>query len=154
MPEDLKTRREEALKRRSWLQKLLADHLAKHPESDLNGDGELTSPERSIHVSKLYRIDLLEKMGDNIRFIGDVEYAKVDGISLQLDLYLPPKIVPTKKPPLVTWFHGGGWRGGSKDMCLVAWLATNGFAVASIEYRSTLQALFPNNIHDCKGAIR
>ena len=58
------------------------------------------------------------------------------------------------KPPLVTWFHGGGWRGGSKDQCIVAWLATEGVAVASIEYRSTLQAAFPANIHDCKGAIR
>ena len=151
---DLKAHRKAALERREWLQNLLADYLKKHPESDLDGDGKLTSHERSIHVAKLYRIDVLKRLGESVQFIGDIEYAKVDDESLTLDLYLPPKIDPDNRPPLVVWFHGGGWRGGSKDQCDVYWLATNGFAVASVEYRSTLNAPFPNNIHDCKAAIR
>ena len=151
---DLKAQREAALERREWLQNLLADYLEKYPESDIDGDGILTNPERSIHVAKLYRIDILMKLGDSVRFNGDIEYAKIGEESLTLDLYLPPTIDPEDRPPLVVWFHGGGWRGGSKDRCDVYWLATNGFAVASVEYRSTLQAPFPNNIHDCKAAIR
>ena len=151
---DLAARRKQALARREWLNKLLADYLKKYPESDLNDDGRLTSPERSKHVGKLYRVEKLKELGDRIQFKGDIEYARVDSVSLTLDLYLPRTTEPQNRPSLVTWFHGGGWRGGSKDQCIVAWLATEGFAVASIEYRSTLQAPFPANIHDCKGAIR
>lgn len=154
MKVELKALQKAALKRRKSIQKLLTDYLIKYPESDLDGDGKLTSPERSIHVSKLYRIALLKKLGDRIQFQGDLEYARTGDESLRLDLYLPPKIDPKDRPPLVVWFHGGGWRGGSKDQCLVYWLATNGFAVASVEYRSTLKAPFPNNIHDCKASIR
>lgn len=146
--------RERALKRREWLNKLLTDYYKQYPEADLNGDGQLTSPERSYHVAKLYREKTLKEFGDKIRFQGDVEYAKAGSISLKLDLYLPARIDPANKPPLVTWFHGGGWRGGSKERCIVAWLATKEFAVASVEYRSTLQVPFPANIHDCKAAIR
>ncbi|MGI9472470.1 MAG: alpha/beta hydrolase fold domain-containing protein [Rubripirellula sp.] len=151
---DLKSRQKAALERREWLQQLLDDHLKQHPESDIDGDGKLTSPERSIHVSKLYRDEILSELGDSIQFQGDIEYAEVGDPPLTLDLYLPPKITPENEPPLVVWFHGGGWRGGSKDKCPIHWLATNGFAVASVEYRSTLRAPFPNNIHDCKAAIR
>jgi acetyl esterase/lipase len=102
----------------------------------------------------LYREKTLKELGDKICFQGDIEYVKVESVSLKLDLYLPAKIDPANKPPLVVWFHGGGWRGGSKDHCIMAWLATENFAVASVEFRSVLQWPFPNNIHDCKAAIR
>jgi len=150
--QDAAEKRQQALERRAKLSTLLSDYLVTHPEADLDGDGKLTSPERSKHVGKLYRQKILKQLDGQIRFHGEVEYARVGETSLQLDLYLPQD--NTTKPPLVIWLHGGGWRGGSKDHCLVAFLATRGFAVASVEYRSTLVAPFPNNIHDCKGAIR
>ena len=84
--------------------------------------------------------------------IKDLEFAKVDGVSLKLDLYLPPK--SETPPPLVVWIHGGGWRGGDKSQCELAWLTEHGFAVASISYRLTDKAIFPAQIHDCKGAVR
>ena len=146
--------RERALKHREWVNKLLTDYYKQYPEADLDGDGKLTSPERSFHVAKLYREKTVKELGDSIRFQGDIEYANVESVSLKLDLYLPARIDPVNKPPLVVWFHGGGWRGGSKDHCILAWLGTKNFAVASVEYRSVLQWPFPNNIHDCKAAIR
>jgi acetyl esterase/lipase len=115
--------REQALKRRAWITKLLADYYKQYPNADLDGDGKLTSPERSFHVAKLYRAKTLKELGDRIHFLGHVEYAKAESFSLKLDLYLPAKIDPANKPPLVVWFHGGGWRGGSKDHCIVAWRA-------------------------------
>jgi acetyl esterase/lipase len=81
----------------------------------------------------------------------DIEFANVDGHSLKLDLYVPAE---NKHAPLVVWIHGGGWRKGSKNSCAVSWLAEHGYAVASISYRLTDNAIFPAQIHDCKAAIR
>jgi len=80
----------------------------------------------------------------------DVEFAKVDGQSLKLDVYLPA----TSDSALVVWIHGGGWRAGSKERCPVTWLTEHGYAVASISYRLTDKAIFPAQIHDCKAAVR
>jgi acetyl esterase/lipase len=80
----------------------------------------------------------------------DIEFAKVDGLSLKLDLYLPDKT----RPPLIVYVHGGGWGSGSKaDMPLVA-LVREGFAVAGVDYRLSKQAPFPAQAHDLKAAIR
>ena len=57
-------------------------------------------------------------------------------------------------PPLLVWIHGGGWSKGSKTWCPLAWLTGHGFAVASVQYRLSGQAVFPAQIHDCKGAVR
>ena len=81
----------------------------------------------------------------------DLEFAKVDGRSLRLDLMLPTGI---ESPPLVVWIHGGGWRGGSKSSVPIRGLVDHGYAVASISYRFTDVAIFPAQIHDCKAAIR
>ena len=80
----------------------------------------------------------------------DIEYASVDGHSLQLDLYLPD----AEQPPLVLYIHGGSWKGGSRARCPVSWLTEQGYAVASISYRFSQQAIFPAQIHDCKAAVR
>ncbi|PQO27726.1 alpha/beta hydrolase [Blastopirellula marina] len=84
------------------------------------------------------------------RVTKDLEYANVDGQSLKLDLYRPE----ADGGPLVVWIHGGGWQGGSKNSCPIQWLTEQGFSVASISYRFTDKAIFPAQIHDCKGAIR
>lgn len=77
--------------------------------------------------------------------------AVVGGHELKLDLFLPRKV---ERPPLVVFIHGGGWRNNSYKKCLTPWLTDHGFAVASISYRLTDKAVFPAQIHDCKGAIR
>jgi acetyl esterase/lipase len=82
----------------------------------------------------------------------DIEYASVGGISLKLDLYLPDT---TGKPfPVVMWVHGGGWQAGDKSYPMILPLVKEGFAIASIDYRLSQQALFPAQIHDCKAAVR
>lgn len=82
--------------------------------------------------------------------IKDIKFAEVDDHELLLDLHLPD----TANPPLVVFIHGGGWQGGNKSGCHVKWLTEYGYAVASISYRLTDKAIFPAQIHDCKGAIR
>lgn len=84
----------------------------------------------------------------------DLVYAEVTGEELKLDLHLPPIAAADKKPPLCVWIHGGGWRGGSRTRPRIVNLTRHGFAVASISYRFSKEAVFPAQIHDCKAAIR
>jgi len=84
--------------------------------------------------------------------IRDQVYAEGGGKSQSLDLYVPTD-GPAKKP-LVIWVHGGGWRQGSKEGGPTLPLLRAGFAVASINYRLSQEALFPAQIEDCKAAVR
>jgi len=90
---------------------------------------------------------------EGVKALRDVEYARADGTSLLLDLYVPEE-GPDKALPLVVWIHGGGWRAGSKEGCRALPLAGEGYVVASINYRLTHEAVFPAQIFDCKAAIR
>lgn len=72
-----------------------------------------------------------------------------------LDLYLPRSAKPL---PLIIWIHGGAFRMGSKegnehDQLPLDYLA-QGYALASINYRLSLHAIFPAQIEDCKAAVR
>ncbi len=84
--------------------------------------------------------------------VADAVYATVGATQLRLDIYLP-KNVPTPYP-VVVWIHGGGWQSGAKENPNGTFLVGQGFALVSINYRLTGQAVFPAQIHDCKGAIR
>ncbi|HVP74193.1 MAG TPA: alpha/beta hydrolase fold domain-containing protein [Phycisphaerales bacterium] len=72
----------------------------------------------------------------------------------ELDLYIPNE--PCSEWPLVIFLYGGGWLVGDKlDVEeYVDPLLSRGFAVASVNYRYSYQAIFPAQIHDVKGAIR
>ncbi|MBL8827258.1 MAG: alpha/beta hydrolase [Planctomycetaceae bacterium] len=81
----------------------------------------------------------------------DLVYGEASGQKLLLNLYLPTNV---EHAPLVVYIHGGSWRAGSYQTCSVDYLANEGFAVASIEYRFSNVTIFPAQIHDCKAAIR
>ncbi|QDV22958.1 alpha/beta hydrolase [Aureliella helgolandensis] len=82
----------------------------------------------------------------------DIKFAEVNGQSLLLDVYVPQNVA--SPPPLIVWIHGGGWRGGSKAKPPIRRVTECGYALASISYRFSDQAIFPAQLHDCKGAIR
>lgn len=81
---------------------------------------------------------------------GDLEFARVDGLSLKLDLHHPG----TENPALIVYVHGGAWRAGSRKEVPITGLMKEGFAIASVDYRLSTQAKFPAQIHDIKAAIR
>ncbi|MFA7419918.1 MAG: alpha/beta hydrolase fold domain-containing protein [Melioribacteraceae bacterium] len=82
----------------------------------------------------------------------NVEYARINGISLTLDIYIPSHIsYPT---PTIVWIHGGGWQSGSKENVNGTWLIQKGFSIVSINYRLTDKGIHPVQINDCKAAIR
>lgn len=74
-----------------------------------------------------------------------------------LDIYLPPDA--KGKIPLVVFIHGGGWLSNDKYADIgymkktVAEIISSGFALASIDYRFSTQAVFPAQIQDCNRAI-
>ena len=70
----------------------------------------------------------------------NVQYAKVGEIPLHVDLYLPEK---ADGAPLIVWIHGGGWQQGSKDRCPLTWLTSEGYTVASVQYRLTDKGVVP-----------
>lgn len=82
----------------------------------------------------------------------DVEYVPGGGQRRMLDVYYPER---SDKPlPLVVWIHGGAWWAGSKEHSPALPLLEKGFAVASLNYRYSRNAVFPAQIEDCKSAIR
>jgi len=93
------------------------------------------------------------QLAEGVEIARDVVYAQMGGRELALDLYWHP--AADEPEPLVIWVHGGAWMSGNKTwMPPVLYLLDNGFAMASIDYRLSQEALFPAQIEDCKAAIR
>lgn len=93
------------------------------------------------------------KVPEGVEVLRDLQYAQVKGLSLKLDLYRPAT-KPSAPMPLVIWVHGGGWRNGSKANCPAAWLATKGYAVASLDFRLLPEHPWPAQIEDPIEALR
>ena len=58
-----------------------------------------------------------------------------------------------RSPPLIVYVHGGAWTSGRKAQ-YPSFLVDRGFAVASLDFRSSNEARFPANVHDIKASIR
>lgn len=88
---------------------------------------------------------------------GNVRYSNDTLPKHLLDLYLPANA--KGKLPLVILIHGGGWLSNDKYADIgymkntVSEIVSNGFALASIDYRFSTQAVFPAQIQDCNRAI-
>ena len=86
----------------------------------------------------------------------DVNYVGDGQVYHNLDIYLP-KVVKSKYP-VVLYIYGSAWQSNSSktsDMNTVgAALLNAGYAVVSINHRSSSDAIFPAQIQDVKAAIR
>lgn len=88
-------------------------------------------------------------------FIEKISYSKTETEVLKLDIYLPEQ---RNGCPFLIWIHGGDWRGydwmrGSRYPCPISWLAEHGYAVISIDYRTTTEKPFPSQLHHCENAL-
>ncbi len=87
----------------------------------------------------------------------NLSYANDNLAKHLLDIYLPANV--KGKIPLVIFIHGGGWLSNDKyaDMGYmkktVSEIISSGFALASIDYRFSTQAVFPAQMLDCNRAI-
>jgi acetyl esterase/lipase len=84
--------------------------------------------------------------------VADVAYADLSAAQV-LDLYLPEGEGPF---PLVIFIHGGAFKVGDKGMSTSEFepLLAAGYAVASLNYRLSGEALFPAAVEDVKAAVR
>jgi acetyl esterase/lipase len=80
-------------------------------------------------------------------------YAEHDGTKLVGDLYLPKG---RAKAPVLVAIHGGGWQGGSTQFYWYwgLFLARNGYAVFSIDYRLGKAGAYPAAVYDAKAAVQ
>jgi acetyl esterase/lipase len=83
----------------------------------------------------------------------NLEFVKHDGTNLAGDLYLPKGL---DKAPVVIAAHGGGWQVGSRAAYKYwgPFLARNGFALLSIDYRLGKAGAYPGSVYDLKAAIQ
>lgn len=98
------------------------------------------------------RLAQSRRLPEGVKAFRDLEYAKTPQKTLRLDLFVPEKIVAPV--PVIVWIHGGAWRAGNKTNSPALPFAAKGYAVASIIYRFSQEAIFPAQVHDCKAAIR
>ena len=108
-----------------------------------------------------------------INFIDNICFSHVtDSDGNPLDLYMSLMIqngnsemrlasgrddeVSTGLQPLILWINGAGWRKCDKNLMAaeLQYFAENGFAVACIQYRHSGQGHFPDQLIDCKTAVR
>jgi acetyl esterase/lipase len=98
----------------------------------------------------------------SIKFTFDrnLEFAQADGRSLLLDLYIPhasnqtPGSQPAVRLPVLVWLHGETGQFAGRYPSPIARMVGNGYAVASIDYRSSAEATPAQQLEDCRAAIR
>ncbi|MBT2472380.1 alpha/beta hydrolase [Streptomyces sp. ISL-66] len=97
---------------------------------------------------------------DGIRCFDGITYATTAGYRPRLlDVRVPAGEGPF---PAVVWVHGGGWLDGDRRYppptvaveLLHGAVLGAGLALVSIDYRHSLEAPFPAQLHDVKAAIR
>ncbi|MFI8260032.1 alpha/beta hydrolase fold domain-containing protein [Streptomyces sp. NPDC085665] len=97
---------------------------------------------------------------DGIHRFDGITYATTPGYRPRLlDVQLPAGEGPF---PAVVWIHGGGWLDGDRRYppptvpaaLLHGAVLGAGLALVSIDYRHSLEAPFPAQLHDVKAAIR
>ncbi|MCR9200876.1 MAG: DUF1080 domain-containing protein [Planctomycetaceae bacterium] len=124
--------------------------------ADGNADGRLDRTERQALQRLQLRVEQdRAQLPVGTRMFENMAYVPDGHPRHTLDLYLPADTNPRERIPLIIWIHGGGWQKGSKDLIARnSFVLKHGFALASINYRLTSDAVFPAQIHDCKAAIR
>ncbi len=96
----------------------------------------------------------------DMRMYCGIPYAQVQTAhAMALPLYLhfiAPVGSTGERFPLLIYIGGGGWRISAPERHLpeLAFFAENGFAVASVGYRTTTYDAFPAQIEDVRTAIR
>jgi acetyl esterase/lipase len=86
----------------------------------------------------------------------DLAYVQNGHERQKLDLFLPKPFNAGDKPiPVILWIHGGGWSQGSRKQCLPVreGYLEQGYAIASLGYRLSGDAIHPAQINDVMAAV-
>ncbi|MBT0015494.1 alpha/beta hydrolase [Vibrio alginolyticus] len=88
----------------------------------------------------------------------DILFKTVGEREIKLDLYTP-SVESNTQYPLLVWVHGGAWERGSKDAIpeknplLLQSVLNEGYALASVDYRLSGEAIFPQPVQDINDAL-
>lgn len=101
----------------------------------------------------------LKTTGDEVgvRYLHDVEYARVDDVPLHLQILLPfTRNEPDKIYPCMVFIQGSAWMEQDVWMqcAMLSGLAKKGYVIAVVQYRHSGLAPFPAQIQDARNAIR
>lgn len=95
---------------------------------------------------------------EDLNLYSGIQYARVPGSTLldtelKLDLLTPSSDQPV---PVVVFVLGSGWRATARERLLpqLTFLAQEGYAVASVDYRGSGEASFPEPQKDVMAAVR
>ncbi len=97
------------------------------------------------------------RMIESSKYWLDLDYVGDDHIGHRLDIHLPT--VEMQAYPVIICIYGSAWFSNDRKSAafrsgIGQTLLENGFAVVTINHRSSRDAIFPAQIHDVKAAIR
>lgn len=83
----------------------------------------------------------------------NIPYSTVGDRVLHLDIFRPKA---AGRYPAVMLIHGGGWRSGdrSQGIPMAQRIAERGYVAVTVEYRLSIEALYPAAVSDLKAAVR
>jgi acetyl esterase/lipase len=113
------------------------------------------SAEEDPAVKKERLRKLAQQSDVEVKF--DQPYAGNDNPKQMVDIYLPKKRSDDKPLPVIALIHGGGWSHGDRlgyGSMAIPFAHTGNYAVVAVGYRLTNEAHWPEQIYDCKAAIR
>jgi len=144
--------------REFWRTDYLFNHIdnngIKNIESILR-DFRATGKEKSSieKVNKVYAEDSIGRQGHMVK-----PYKSVNGITLDLHLFLPDSSQYKSKHPVYVYFHGGSWSEGKPDWGFSSCesYAKKGWIGVAVEYRTVSRhnSLPFESVMDARSAIR
>jgi acetyl esterase/lipase len=92
---------------------------------------------------------------DDVALLRSVPFGKGGDQTLVMHI-LRPKVLPKDPMPVLVYIHGSAWGRDNKDLAIARLIATaqQGYFGATIQVRTTTEAVFPAQIEDAKCAIR
>ncbi len=129
----------------------------KDPDRPLKAPGGYMNETLLKVAYGLGMLDLIEakpEVPESIVEIKDVEYKRVDSISLQLDIYKSRSLV--EPAPALIFVHGGSWSKGKRSDYLPYLLAyaAKGYVTVTVSYRLVKVAKYPAAVQDVNCAVR
>ena len=133
-----------------------------HPQADamlkqMEADGVPDISEMSVTQARMFLETAFAGMVPNPEPMAEIRNFTVPGPAGRLPVRLYKPEGSGANPPLVVFFHGGGWVIGSiesHDATCRALASASGCAVASVEYRLAPESAFPAAPEDCYAATR
>jgi len=98
---------------------------------------------------------IADKQTYAVNYIPNIAYANTENRQLTLSL-LQPRQESTDPRPVIVFIQGGAWRNQNMHQAIPQLIdfARHGYVVASIEHRTSSEAVAPAQVQDIKSAIR